>query len=186
MSEVSRSLPGVPASGADLEIERELEDLQPALHAYVGSLIGAASGVPDVVQEANILIWDKRETYRQGSNFKAWAFRIAYYKALSYRRDEARRGKHFFGEGLLFQLAAEGQAMFEATADARRDALAACVTQLPADQRELLERHYVDRVSLTDIAHSSGRRPSALHKAVSRIRFALRRCIYFRMRAPKT
>ena len=61
------------------ELERELEKIQPALYAYVGSLTGGSAGVADVVQETNLLIWEKRDDFESGTNFKAWAFRIAYF-----------------------------------------------------------------------------------------------------------
>lgn len=118
---------------AEAETERELMLIQPALHAYVGSLIGMgdAGSVADIVQEANLLIWDKRDEYATGTNFKAWAFRIAYFKALSHRRDASRRGKFVFNDELLLQLASDAEDRFQNEANARGEALSACVAELP-------------------------------------------------------
>ena len=68
-------------------MERELEALQPAMRAYVGSLIGSVAEVSDIVQEANLLIWEKRDEYEEGTNFKAFAFRVVRFKVMSFRRD---------------------------------------------------------------------------------------------------
>jgi RNA polymerase sigma-70 factor (ECF subfamily) len=180
--------PDSPAASAralaEAETERELKLVQPVLHAYVGSLIlggGDAESVADIVQEANLLIWDKREEYATGTNFKAWAFRIAYFKALSHRRDASRRGKFVFNDELLLQLASDAEDRFQNEANARGEALSACVAELPPEQRELLEQHYLDGVSLTDIAYRGGRKPAALHKTISRIRLALRSCVNRRL-----
>lgn len=159
------------------EIESELKSIQPDLRAYVGSLIGSVAEVADIVQETNLLIWDKRADYRDDGFFKAYAFRCAYYKVMSFRRDQARHRKRFFNEQLTYTLAAEAQEMFETGADARLDALTSCLGKLPAEQLSLLSQHYVDQVSLTDIASRTRRKPSALHKIISRIRMALRLCI---------
>lgn len=173
-------LPDASAPTAE-EMKRELEAIQPALRAYVGSLIGAVAEISDIVQEANLLIWHKRGEYQQDSNFKAYAFRVAYYKVMSFRRDQARYRKRYFNEQLTFKLAADAQALFEDGAGSRSDALAVCLGQLPPEHRVLLKEHYVDQVSITDIALQTRHKPSALHKTISRIRQALRHCISNRL-----
>ena len=164
-----------------VEVEGELEAIQPALRAYIGSLIGSIAEISDIVQEANLLIWHRRHDYQPGTNFKAYAFRVAYYKVMSFRRDQARWRRRFFSESLTFELAAEAQDLFERDADSRMNALAACVKLLPAEHQTLLKDHYADQVSLTDIASRTRRNPSALHKTISRIRLALRHCINKRL-----
>ena len=163
------------------EVERELEMIQPALRAYVGSLLGSVAEVHDVVQETNLLIWERREEYEPGSHFKAYAFQVARWKVMSCRRDRARERKRTFNEELLFELADEAEDFYQRGMDPRRGALADCLRSLPEERRTLLTRHYVDGVSLTDLALESGRKPSALHKTISRIRQSLRQCINERL-----
>jgi len=163
------------------DLERELEKIQPALYAYVGSLTGGSAGVADVVQETNLLIWEKRDGFELGTNFKAWAFRIAYFKVLAHRRDSARRRKFVFNDELVLQLAEEAQDLFAEAALQRKEALEHCLGELGEEQRALLDKHYVDGVSLTDIAFRKRRKPDAVHKMISRIRLALRKCINTRL-----
>lgn len=177
------SLPSIPSprGSADVEIERFLTELQPALQAYIVSLLGSTAGLGDVLQEANIVVWEKRFEFEKGTNFKAWAFKIAYFKALGYRRDEARRGRFQFNEQLLLKIAAESQDLVGESGDLRAEALSECIKALPERQQALVNEHYLDGISLKDIAERGGRKAPAVHKEISRLRQALRLCVQWRI-----
>ncbi|YCM46685.1 sigma-70 family RNA polymerase sigma factor [Verrucomicrobiaceae bacterium 227] len=173
-----------PEEKADPEIEKLLTELQSALQAYIVSLLGSTSGLGDVLQETNIVIWEKRSQFQKGTNFKAWAFRIAYFKALGFRRDEAKRGKHQFNEQLLVKIATESQEFNGRSANLRAEALSQCLDSLPEPQKILVNEHYLDGVSLKDLAERGGRKAPAVHKEISRLRLALRSCVQKRLNRP--
>ena len=159
-------------------LDEALRTVWPGLKAYVVSLLGAhREHVDDVLQEAALFIWNNREKLAEVENFNGWAFRIAYFKAQSKRRDLARDRHTAFSEALFEKLAEEAEERFGTHAQERLNALGECVKKLPGDERALLVWRYVDNRPLTELAHTLGRSADSLHQRVSRLRRALRACM---------
>jgi RNA polymerase sigma-70 factor (ECF subfamily) len=161
---------------SSLEFDALLADAQPRLRGYLASILGAWSDVDDLVQETNLVLVLKRHTFESGTNFIAWAFRVAYFKATTWRRDRMREGRVVLGEVAFQDVAAQAEAHFSDRPPVV-DALAKCLQLLPPRERELISAKYVDRRSLVDLAAARGCSANSLHKAISRIRLALRKCI---------
>lgn len=158
------------------EFDALLIDIQPRLRAYLSTLLGSWTAVDDIAQEVNMVLIQKRESFREDGNFVAWAFRVAYFKATTWRRDMQREGRVMFSETFFQHAASIAEAHFTETTGVH-DALGRCLEKLPPDERKLLHLKYVDRVCLTKHAESGGRKANALHKTISRVRLALRQCI---------
>ena len=62
---------------------------QAAICGYIRS-IAPGLNVDDVLQETNIVLWEKADTFQRGTNFKAFAFRIAHFKTLEALRRQKR------------------------------------------------------------------------------------------------
>ena len=165
-------------------IELQIESLRPALTGYVLSLLPQSDACDDIVQETCIFLWEKRDDFTPDTNFKAWAFKTAWFKALSHRRDLQRRKVFTFSEDILQRIAgaAEDQASH---VDHRIEALHACLDQLPAADRKLLQLKYQRRESLADHARQLGWKPNRLQKSLSRLRLALRHCVESRISNPQ-
>ena len=73
---------------------------QSALHAYIISLMPGVDGVDDVLQETNLVLWEKRRTFEPGSNFRAWACAIARFRVMGHRRKLARLGFQLLDDDL--------------------------------------------------------------------------------------
>ncbi|MEM6278217.1 MAG: sigma factor, partial [Verrucomicrobiota bacterium] len=73
---------------------------QSAVRFYVASLLPGEARAADVAQQANITIWNKRADFEPGTNFKAWAFSIARYEVLNFRKKEARDARLQFSDEL--------------------------------------------------------------------------------------
>lgn len=153
-----------------------LVDVRPRLRAYVASLLGGWNAVDDIVQDVCVVLIQKRESFEFGTNFTAWAFRVAYFKATTCRRDMLREGKVMFSEIFFQSVAAMAEDHFTERPPIH-DALSSCLEQLPTRDRELIHLKYADGVSLTRHAAASGLTAGALHKTISRIRMTLRLCI---------
>ena len=67
-----------PPSTADMDgdFRRDLLDLIPFLRAFSRSLCGDRELADDLAQEALAKAWQSRDTFRAGSNLKAWLFTI--------------------------------------------------------------------------------------------------------------
>jgi RNA polymerase sigma-70 factor (ECF subfamily) len=166
--------------GDDASLGGLIEQLRPALRGYVLSLLPDRDACEDVVQETCLFLWDRRGEFQSGSNFKAWAFKAAWFKVLTHRREMQRRKLVSFSEDVLERISRAAE-NFAEEADHRLVALRDCVADLPAEGKRLLQLKYLDRVSLTAHAKDLGVKPNQIQKSLSRIRIALRHCIETRL-----
>ncbi len=73
---------------------RLLTQYQPDIFVYIRSLLANPHEAADVLQDANVVLWEKREQFKPGTSFRGWAFQIAKFKVLQHigRRDRAPAG----------------------------------------------------------------------------------------------
>jgi RNA polymerase sigma-70 factor, ECF subfamily len=131
--------------------------------------------VEDVLQETNLLLWNKADQFQPGTSFWAWASEVARYSVLTHLK-KVGRDRHVFDESVLNELAADAQALAAQT-DERRGALDRCLEKLPAPQRLLLDRRYGLHESIAAIAQALRRPEGSMRQTLYRIREALLRCI---------
>jgi RNA polymerase sigma-70 factor (ECF subfamily) len=148
---------------------------QAAICGYIRSLAPGLDA-EDVLQETNIVLWEKASTFKSGTNFKAFAFRIAYLKTLEMLR--ARRREHWlcFDSELLEAIAAQ-RSEAEAETPGRQYALRKCLANLSESDRSLIHARYTDRRTVREIAKSDKRSEGALQQVFFRLRNTLRICI---------
>lgn len=154
-----------------------LTGAQVALRLYVQSLMPGDASAHDVVQQANTILWKKREDFTPGTNFKAWAFAIARYEVLNYRKQQARDSRLVFGEELE-QIVAEDLAERDEDTERRHEVLKGCLQKLRKQDRELLLHRYTTSAgTLEDYARRTGRSKGGLKVTLHRLRNALLSCI---------
>lgn len=154
----------------------ELTRLQSQLRAYIISLMPGMSGVGDVLQETNIILWEKRIKFEAGTNFKAWACAIARFEVKAHRRKMYKLGTIMLDDDLADQLAEPFQGDTEDNEE-HFQALERCLSRLTPQERELIEQRYFSKTTLESFAASSGRSSETLRNSLYRIRAALRKCI---------
>lgn len=158
-----------------------LLDAQPRLRGYLASILGGWVDVDDLLQETNLVLVKKQEDFKSGTNFIAWAFRVAYFKATTWRRDRSREGRVILSDHGFQELALVAEEYFS-TLPPRMGALRQCLAELPAGDQELVRRNYFDKEPLTAIASGWRVASNTLHKRMSRIRLVLRACLERRER----
>ena len=164
----------------DATVGALIEEVRPAIRGYVLSLLPDRDSCDDVVQETCLFLWDRRGEFEAGSNFKAWAFKAAWFKVLTHRREMQRRKLVSFSEDVLERISRAAE-NFAEDVDHRLAALRDCVADLPGESKRLLQLKYLDRLSLTAHAKNLGVKPNQIQKSLSRIRLALRHCIETRI-----
>jgi RNA polymerase sigma-70 factor (ECF subfamily) len=152
---------------------------QPAIYGYIRSLAPGAD-IEDILQETNLVLWEKSAVFQPGSNFKAFAFRIAHLKTLEALRAERRRHWLVFDTDLLESIA-ERQMESDVLADGQQAALRHCLLTLSAEEHQLIRSRYTHRKTVRDIARETGRSEGALQQLYFRLRNALRSCIEQRL-----
>lgn len=162
------------------EFVGEISRHQAALRAYIISLMPGMDGVSDVLQETNLILWEKRAKFQPGTNFGAWAFTIARFEVKTHRRRLRKAGLILMDEDLAESLAgrlAKRYAENPDEADQRLRALDKCLGRLAPGERELIEHRYFTESSLDEFATLCGRSVESLRVTLFRIRAALRKCI---------
>jgi RNA polymerase sigma-70 factor (ECF subfamily) len=149
------------------------------LRAYVMTLVPRTSDVDDVMQQSSLVLWEKFDQYRAGSNFFAWGCSIARFEA---KRFLFRKGRDsaLFSERFVDQVAGRAEDITGELTD-RRLALEQCLKRLQPTQRQMLGLRYQDGCSLETVAKSLNRSIDSTYKAISRLRLTLFDCITRRL-----
>lgn len=147
----------------------------PRLQYYLMALLPMADDAADVLQETSLVLWKKFDTYETGTNFFAWACKIARLQALKHRE---RRGKsaRMFGNELLETLAEEAADERWAPGNLLRD-LGQCLERLSNRDQQLIQKRYEPGMSVASLAEDIGRTANSLSKSLGRIRRNLLECI---------
>jgi RNA polymerase sigma-70 factor (ECF subfamily) len=153
-----------------------LTTIQLPLRIYIQSLLPGDSSAADVAQHANALIWKKREDFEIGTNFKAWAFSIARYEVLNYRKQQARDSLLVFSDELEETFAEEISERTD-TIEHQHELLQQCLGKLRPKDRKLLLHRYAKSGTLRDYAKQSGRSVGGLKVTLFRLRSALLSCM---------
>jgi RNA polymerase sigma-70 factor, ECF subfamily len=157
------------------ELVRLLTSHQLDLYLYVRSLVLDPHEVAEVVQETNLVLWERREEFGTIRDFRAWAFQIARNKLLQ-RRDLRKRKCVCFSDALVDELALQAP-QYASIDNDLIDGLRRCVAQLAARDHELLGRRYSSQDSCESIAEVIGRPVTWVYNALRRIRHELLDCM---------
>jgi RNA polymerase sigma-70 factor (ECF subfamily) len=169
------STTGDPNALTEEEFLRLFLAHQRRLYAYILMLLPRHADADDVFQQTCITLWKRRGSFERGTNFNAWASRVAFNTVLNFRAKLARERVRF-DEDLLARIAARAEEMGNEL-DERRTALSRCLEKLPANDRNLLERRYEPGVTIKSLAAAVGRPVEGMYKAMRRIHAALSGCI---------
>jgi RNA polymerase sigma-70 factor (ECF subfamily) len=115
------------------------------------------------------------QDFEIGTNFKAWAFRVAYFVSMQHRQRK-RRDALTFDTDLVDTLAEEAQAGAE-IAETRWSALKFCLQKLRPADRGLLLDYYKSGADRAHIANQFKRPLGSIYKSISRIRKTLLQCV---------
>ncbi len=154
----------------------ELTNHQTSMLAYIRSLAPGSSGARDLLQEVNITLWQKREVFELGTNFKAWAFQTIRYHILNHRRRLISQGWLVFDDDLIERLSPALEIEPD-DLEERHLALRTCMQRLRPKDRELLHHRYATTSSLQQYATATSRSAGTLKAILFNLRAALKRCI---------
>jgi RNA polymerase sigma-70 factor (ECF subfamily) len=145
------------------------------LQFYIMALLPTANEASDVLQETSLVLWRKFGTFQPGTNFFAWACKIARFQVLKHRERQGRSAR-LFDVGLFEKLADEArdESMVPAIP---LQALEECLGRLTEGDRSLIRRRYEPEMTVQRLAHDIGRTANSLSKSLGRIRRALLECI---------
>ena len=156
---------------------------QRGLHAYILALVFDADAAADLLQETNIVLWQKFEQYQAGTNFFAWAREVARLTVLRYRRTNSKRIATL--DPHLLEELAERFSESQDSGDHEREALAGCLKKLRDGDREMIVTRYRPGASVGTMAKRLGRPENSVSQSLCRIRRTLAECIQRVLQADK-
>ncbi len=156
-----------------------LGPVQRKLFLYILSLAGNPADAEDILQETNLVLWRKFEEFRDGSDFTAWAIKVAFFEVLKHRERYSRQG-HLFTEATLELLSSDAAQVVQ-EADHRREALIYCLSKLRPAIRKMIELRYQVQADIREVAEAMGRSIEATRRALHRARVELLKCIQKRL-----
>ena len=158
-----------------------LTENQNRLYAYIYSLVGDHNRAADLVQETNLVLWQKKDEFRKGQPFTPWAFAIARFRVLAWLRDNSR-DRVLLDAELVSTIGAEADSAAD-NVQIVQQALRQCITQLADNSRELVECRYFRAMPVAAIAESLSRSASAVKTSLFRIRKQLTECVTRKLEA---
>lgn len=159
----------------DDEVVRLIAECQPRLYAYIRGLVLDRSLANDLLQSANVVLWTKRQEFTLGTDFGAWAFRVAYFEVRAFRK-RLRSDRLVYDDDLLAEMAEE-VAGCATELSRRRQFLDACLALLPEHHRALLLKRYEPTTTISELAHQQKSSVAAVSQLLYRLRHQLLRCI---------
>ena len=164
-----------PVKAVSAGFIQELTRAQLELRLYVLTLVGDAHDAADVLQETNLELWKKAETYDPARPFLPWAKALAWYQILKYRTYR-KRERVVFSEAVLTAMAATMRTP-QAGAEVLLDALENCVKKLTEHQRAYLSAKYAERKSVEEMAGLFRHSATAVVSLLYRLRNVLHECV---------
>jgi RNA polymerase sigma-70 factor (ECF subfamily) len=154
---------------------RLLGQNQRRLFLYVMTLVPSWNDAEEIIQETNLVLWREFDQFQPGTNFAAWACKVAFHQVLAWRKRKQRDRLQFSAE-FVDAIAAETAAALDTLED-RSQALAGCIEKLQTPHRDLLRLRYTEGQGVDAIAQKLDRSVEAVYRALSRIRHTLHECV---------
>jgi RNA polymerase sigma-70 factor (ECF subfamily) len=149
---------------------------QRRLMGYVQSLVPNRLDAEDLLQEVNLYLCRHAGEFQLGTDFTAWALRIAYFRVVEWRERDSRN-RLIFDDSLIERLAVAAQGT-DSAGDKRRDALEECLQKLAQNEREMITQFYGEsKETPQELATRIGRSIKGVYVSVYRIRIKLFDCI---------
>lgn len=144
------------------------------VYSFIMSLVGNYSDAEDLLQETISVMWSKFHTYEKDSNFKNWAFTIAYNKT----RDFKRKSKsHISFDEEVMQLIQKEAAKELSNVNLYLEILPGCLRELKENDHSLIKSRYFSNMSLVDISREFGYTIDMVRYRLSKVKELLRRCV---------
>ena len=154
-------------------------EAEPSVSAYVFASISSFHDAEDVVQRIAQELARRFDEYDSNRQFVGWALWIAKSRVIDFYRAQDRT-QVVFSHELLGQLADTIAAQADGRSN-RREALEACLEELPPKSRRLLDLRYVEELSAEEMAQETGSTSGSVRVLLSRVRTALASCIERRL-----
>lgn len=145
------------------------------LYGYVRAMIPNWTDVDDIIQETASVLWSKFDQFERGTNFSAWALKIAHNQTLHYYKVR-KKNRLYFSEDTLEALA-ESSLSTHPNNDERLSSLKKCLQKLQSNEQMLIELRYQPGGSTKGVSQQMGKELHVLYRLFNKIHTKLLLCI---------
>ena len=144
------------------------------LFTYIVSCVPNYADAEDILQDVVSVMWEKFDSYEDGTNFYAWAKQIAKYKVSYYYRSQKDIWR--FDNDVLENIIEANENIVDSH-DSRAVALQGCLSKLGSSDLELIKLRFQENISARQIAKETGVSVSKLYKHLAKVYALLGNCI---------
>ncbi|QDS99199.1 sigma-70 family RNA polymerase sigma factor [Adhaeretor mobilis] len=145
------------------------------VYGYILSLVPNWHDADEISQNTHVWLWKEFDSFEPGTNFAAWAIRVAHFHVLTWRK-QVSRSKLVFNQEFI-DLVGEEQVRGGSRLDDTHRALGDCINELSCRNRDLLAQCYAEGAVIKEVAKSQNRTIGSVYKTLQRVRLALHKCI---------
>ncbi|MEM0896451.1 MAG: sigma-70 family RNA polymerase sigma factor [Verrucomicrobiota bacterium] len=148
---------------------------QRRIHGLVYVLTQDRGVAEDLQQEVAARLWRKFDTFEEGTDFAAWAFAIARFVVMEWRRSSQRVPLPLEEEEL--HALTDTYADYSQPLSSIHVYLDECLTKATDAQRRLLNEHFVHGFKILEIAARWQRDRRSIHRLLKKTKDQLLQCI---------
>ncbi len=145
------------------------------INGYVRALIPNWSDIDDVIQETVTVMWSKFDGFQKGTNFSAWALKIAHFQVLKYYKDR-KNNRLYFNQEVIASIS-EKVAAKSSNADERLSILRKCLERLQSNDLSLIQMRYEPGSSTQSVSRQTGKEAHVLYRLFNKIHAKLLMCM---------
>ncbi len=161
------------------ELAVQIAAIQPRLYGFILKRLADREQTLEVLQCTNLVLCRKSEEFQSGASFAAWAFTIAKFQLMSWRKLNASKRLVFTDQ--VCEILDRSVATEAADVDARIPLLHRCLDRIEDEDHALVQRRYRDGEKIAAIAETLGKSADAIAMKLSRIRRQLADCVRMQM-----
>lgn len=151
------------------------------LYAYIMSLVFDLTLAEDILQESAAVAWKQFDEFIPGTNFRAWASKIAFHKSLAALRRK-RQGIESVLDLRELELLSDEALGGASELDLQLEFLHLCLQELKSRDRDLLRARYRHGEDVITIAERLNRSASAVYKSLEAVHEWLFYCVTRKLR----
>ena len=157
------------------ELAIEIAAIQPRLYGFILKRLADREQTLEVLQRTNLVICRKADEFQQGSNFTAWAFTIAKFQVMAWRKSAG--AERLVLTDQVYELVDKAAEREATEVDERIPFLRQCLQTLRDTDRDLIKRRYRDGEQLEPLAESLAKSVDAIGMRLTRVRRQLANCV---------
>lgn len=147
------------------------------IRVYIITMIPRLYDADDIMQDVRLTMWKKFDSFELGTNFKAWALKIAYFKIMDFKKRKGRENKKLIFTDEFYDAVEEASKKLNPEQNDKRQSLMNCVGKLQEQHKQIILMRYKEHLTIEKISEKMGRTVTATYRVISRIRASLKKCI---------